>query len=1052
MTATISDRFAGLLASGADGAADRPSLLGLEQEFSLRDGHGRVVDFGQVLARRPDVGRRLDPADRFAARRPTGIVVTADGAEAEAAIPPVPLRPGFTVTLDGWATLARDEITAVAPEHSRVDGYSTHLSVSVPEGADADRISKLFATTFAPALLVATDSPGAPGLFTRPRPGRVEIGIPFVEGPSLRSAALLAAGGVAACEAVVGGRAGAGSLPPELRARLVPSVHRYGWYLGRDALDGRGRRARTSQGPWILVRDHFRRATEVAAAALGADAGPVDLASAGTSPHPNGLVVAPPSAPRELVALLGPRHRPGGLSIDAVVATWGFAVLRFGTPGTRSAYACVPRRHLADFFDRLDAGDLDPPLLAFLHAPAGERRLEHYAQTDSPALFDEVRIGANLSPPEIDAARRLVSGEDARRAKYDDDRDDAATAGMSLGPGCRPRWLHGVGAVFALGALAWGWSLLGGGGGTTSSPTTTAAAAPTRGCGSGLTGPDFSWSALTRPCSFPPAYRIDTEALERAGVKVEIPEVPGPFTAKACVDHSVRSSDARTGRPGLSTIIVGVGGLPRGAVAEIGIEGPGGPWTGRGTAGADGRATVDVPIDVPATFRLTTAGYYPDGDVTKAMSPFSPSGLPAEVDASDLSLRCDVGALLDGLPSGSGSNGTAYKRRAEARAVGEGVVKETAGLFPMLEVLRHPGRDLSIGGRYEVTVSDRRLDLMTPGGPLDFSWSAGGGVRGAWSTAGATPEAVARWFDALRCGPGPLAIGACGDGAAPVGGAGRARRSPRPAEVEIPEGEWLVVGVAPKATIPITDPDADWSVTVTIGDRRYAARPDAGGEVRLDVDGVGGTSARLFVRDDVAMLVAPVADLGPIGSGTVVEARAEVQVGGKVERFPADAKASAAFGEAIAVTAPPRTGGTGVSTTTASTVPTTAAPRPAGPAEAVADFVPRLYRSLLTHDDFAFDHLDPAVIDRYGAEQCRAFVAGREHAADLGAAVRGVGDPEDYAYASDGLSETLTGVYPVDATLTEHGEAEDHTMHIGVRDHDGESFPTWFTDCGEPAG
>lgn len=1054
MTATISARFAEALADGGPHTRrDEPArLLGLEQEFAVRDGGGGVIDFGQVLARRPDAGRRLDPADPLAARRASGIVVTADGAEAEAAIPPLALRPGFTFALDRWAELARDEIAAVAPARSCITGYSTHLSVSVgAEPGHADRIARLFATTFAPALLSGDRSsgPADPGLFSRPRHERVEIGFPFLDGPALRAAALLAAGGVAACEAAVDGRIGADALPPAVQVRLVPSVHRYGWYLARDALAGDGRRLRTLAGRRVDAREHADLARGVAAATLGEHAGATDLAPL-LGPPVAPVGTAAPAAPRELVALLGPRHRPDGLSLDAVAATWDFAVLRFGTPRTRSGFACVPRPDLAAFFERLDRGELDDLLLAFVDTPPGRRRLEHFAQTTAPGLFDEVRVGPNLTPPERDRAGTATRAFAARSSKRDAAVERLLGGDPADRPGCRPRhpWLLAAAGALGLAAAAGAWAF-GGDGGSTASPETTTAAATGPVCGDGLEGPVYPWIRLTERCTPPPGdptavrYRVDTTALEVTAV--DVASTPRGTAVCVCVDHARRSTDPVTGRPGLSTVLVATSGIPPGALVDLGIDGPGGPWSGRGVAGAEGYAVVEIPIDVPGRFRVERGRYFPGGDPAGPAVDLDLPGLfpDPEIDASDLSSRCDVQVMLDWL-----ADETARKERevgdageggadAAARRAGEAVVEEAAGLLPIIEVLRGPGTDVSVAGPYSVVASGDRVDLTTPRGPLDLGWTPAGGFHGAWSTAGATPEVAARWFEALPCGAGQLAVGAC-TGAPGSGGS-------------LPDGEWLVVGVAPRAAIPIGDPDRDWSLRVTVGTREYVAAPDGHGDVGLQATGAP-TAARMFVRDDAALLVAPVADLGAIELGTVVEAAAELTVatagGGQSERFPVGASATAPFGGVLTITPPP---------VSASAGDASAPAEAADPAQLIAEFVPQLYRALAEHDpdSFAFDHLDPAVVERYGAEQCRSYVTSREHEDGLEVEVRGVGEADIYEYVTDGVSTAVDDVYAVDLTMREAGETTDRTAHIGVGDHGdahaaGEANPTWFTDCGEP--
>jgi len=107
-------------------------VVGVEHEYEVRDGGGRLLDFRQVVDRLP-LGRRLDPGDPHAARGPWGGVVTADGAEAEVVTPPVPVAPGAPAAAVGWARRGRAFLEAALPAGTTLTGYSTHISVAVPD-------------------------------------------------------------------------------------------------------------------------------------------------------------------------------------------------------------------------------------------------------------------------------------------------------------------------------------------------------------------------------------------------------------------------------------------------------------------------------------------------------------------------------------------------------------------------------------------------------------------------------------------------------------------------------------------------------------------------------------------------------------------------------------------------------------------------------------------------------------------------------------------------------------------------------------------------------
>jgi hypothetical protein len=92
---------------------------------------------------------------------------------------------------------------------------------------------------------------------------------------------------------------------------------------------------------------------------------------------------------------------------------------------------------------------------------------------------------------------------------------------------------------------------------------------------------------------------------------------------------------------------------------------------------------------------------------------------------------------------------------------------------------------------------------------------------------------------------------------------------------------------------------------------------------------------------------------------------------------------------------------------------------------------------------FLVGHLHPAVISRYGRDQCRSYLttlvgqSPRVSAHAYGAAA-------DYVYTSDGLSTTVPDVVPVNAMVMVAGRSTDTTVHV--------TRTQWFTDCGNPVG
>ena len=62
--------------------------------------------------------------------------------------------------------------------------------------------------------------------------------------------------------------------------------------------------------------------------------------------------------------------------------------------------------------------------------------------------------------------------------------------------------------------------------------------------------------------------------------------------------------------------------------------------------------------------------------------------------------------------------------------------------------------------------------------------------------------------------------------------------------------------------------------------------------------------------------------------------------------------------------------------------------------------------------DLRLARLNPAVIARYGEQQCRDFLAGQQDATRRDR-VKKVGKPESYEYASDKQSATVADALPV---------------------------------------
>ena len=400
-------------------ADDARLRLGLEHEFQVLPGD-EPLDFRTIIHNLRLGQRNLDPADPNAYRLPSGAAVTCDGAEAEIALPPTAIRPGFAFEVAQRAQVERAALLRRLPEGMRLQGCSTHLSVSMPD-ALTQAVCRLYATTFAPALMLLMDRRGSPGLLIRPRPGRVELGAEFVDGEHLVGAAVFAVGSVLACRdsLAVGGPRHAGV--PELAVLIAPAVERFGWYVDRTAfggdlyLQGRSAQLLTTGGERLSAQTHMERCWEVARAAVEGLAAPEELALvrdmvAGARPLPTEQPIgdrealdpaAAPLAPSPYGSALAARQRPL-FEIAPVMVTWDLTVFVVqDRMRGRRGFAAVPGPQLGPFLSELDLGGLDRVIGGYLgHRPRG-RRLHNRSQTLVPGLFDELGPRLALQPLEF---------------------------------------------------------------------------------------------------------------------------------------------------------------------------------------------------------------------------------------------------------------------------------------------------------------------------------------------------------------------------------------------------------------------------------------------------------------------------------------------------------------------------------------------------------------------------------------------------------------------------------------------------------------------------
>lgn len=386
------------------GAAPAVSpLVGVEHEYKLFDENDEQVDFRTLIHGFALGTRHLDPADPNAYRLTSGAALTCDGAEAEIALPPVPLGAGFSVELAGRASFERRRLEQLVPG-LRVEGYSTHVSISTPP-AIGDAVASLYTRTFAPALMLLMDGPTSPGLLVRPRPGRTELGGEFVDGDRLRAVATFAAGSVLACQAAVTHHA---PVPPALKAHVVDDDHRYGWFVGRVAfgpdlsIEGRDTELLLAGGGTTSAQRHLEHLWSMARDALGERISEnelrlVDELVWGNTPLPSAAPMTRVDLdegsrdPSPFGDVLATRHRPG-FDVTPVMVTWGAVVLLARSPATgRRAFIPITGTQLGDYLQALDDGRYDAAIADRLRRrhPIGHQ-LRHRRQLSTDRLYDRL--------------------------------------------------------------------------------------------------------------------------------------------------------------------------------------------------------------------------------------------------------------------------------------------------------------------------------------------------------------------------------------------------------------------------------------------------------------------------------------------------------------------------------------------------------------------------------------------------------------------------------------------------------------------------------------
>jgi hypothetical protein len=95
--------------------------------------------------------------------------------------------------------------------------------------------------------------------------------------------------------------------------------------------------------------------------------------------------------------------------------------------------------------------------------------------------------------------------------------------------------------------------------------------------------------------------------------------------------------------------------------------------------------------------------------------------------------------------------------------------------------------------------------------------------------------------------------------------------------------------------------------------------------------------------------------------------------------------------------------------------------------------------------DLRLARLNPAVIARYGEQQCRDFLAGQQDATRKDR-IKKVGKLESFEYATDNQSATIADALPVQVRATIKGKKGDRNIHLARVN----GQLTYFIDCGQP--
>ncbi len=409
------------------GVGDEPVVLGevvgVEHEFRVLRG-AEQVPFLQLLVGLELGQRRLEPSDPNACTLESGTALTCDGDEAEIAIAPVPVGPGFARKAAWRAAADGARLGSTLPADLRLSGYSTHLSVATPPSVD-EQVATVVASRFAVPLMLLMDRAHSPGLLVRPRPGRTEIGGEYVAGDRLAAALCFALGAVR--WGIARAQRGTEAFPA-VRTTVVADPERFGWYVDRRAfgadLYSGGRDAQVNWGGRTVRAQHVLQAAwEETRPLVAGDADPAELAAvddavSGDAPlpleddDPPDLSCGHPTPARPVS--LGPspylrplRRRHGGIELAPVVVTWDFVV--FVVVDRRRLHRCfvtVPRPLLRVFATSVASGRLDAVLAARLRVDGKGTTLTCRRDALVPSFFDHLGRRSDLLAPERDPSEQ----------------------------------------------------------------------------------------------------------------------------------------------------------------------------------------------------------------------------------------------------------------------------------------------------------------------------------------------------------------------------------------------------------------------------------------------------------------------------------------------------------------------------------------------------------------------------------------------------------------------------------------------------------------------